>query len=162
MKHAENETLYHINSESSVNTYKPLKIGDVINTSKDFNPFRKSYEIGTSSLEGYWRFTKELAIEQTRMQLNKELPSRWNCLWLTDLEYLEYWKQQVSNDKFQVLEVKLNGKLFCGDAHWVENNPSPLNEIRDKAVHYWNGNIFKFEKLEYLFEGQAEVVSLIK
>lgn len=160
MQIVKNRELYHINSLSSINPYELLNIGDVIKTD-NYNPFRNSYETGVASIEAYWRFTKELAIEQTRIQVNERLPSRWNCLWLSDMEHLPYWKKEC-NDNHQIVRMSLNGKLFSCDAFWVEMQPSPLARVREYANHYWNGEIFRPGKKEYLFEGTAEVIEIME
>lgn len=162
MQIVKDKILYHINSQGSINPYKLLNTGDIINTENKYNPFRNSYEIGTCSIESYWRFTKELAIEQTRMQINRDLPSRWHCIWLSDEEHLPYWEKEVHNKSYQIVKLKLNGKLFAGDAHWVEKQPSPLAKVREYANHYWNGDIFRPGKKEYLFEGVAEVIEIVE
>lgn len=162
MQIVKDKVLYHINSQSSINPGELLNIGDMINTENKYNPFRNSYEIGIGSTGSYWRFAKELAIEQTRMQINRDLPSRWHCVWLSDEEELSYWKAKVHNQKYQIVKLKLNGKLFTGDAHWLEKQPCPLSEVREYAKHYWNGDFFRHSKKEYLFEGTAEVIEIVK
>lgn len=167
------EVLYHINRKNSLNTYELLQIGDVIETSKKkFNPFRNSYEIGfqlfeqnpVGSAQMYWRFTKEYIIEDTRLAINPNLPSRWYGLWLSDEEHLGYWEQMaiINKEKYQIVKMKLNGVLFEGDAHWIELSPAPLKKVRKNAYHYWSGYIFRPGKMEYIFEGKAEVIELVK
>lgn len=161
MEIVQDRVLYHINSKESINTYKPLKIGDVINTNlREFNPFRASYEIGYGEPEIYWRFAKEYVIEQKRIEINKDLPSRWRCIWLSDEEHLPYWKSEVNN-YYQIVKMNLNGKLFLGDAHWIERQPIPFQDLRKYAEYYWNKQIFRPGKLEYLFEGEAEVIEIL-
>lgn len=162
MEIVKDRVLYHINSKGSINTYELLKVGDVINTDlTEFNPFRQSYEIGHGKPEIYWRFAKEYVIEQKRIEINENLPSRWRCIWLCDEEHLPYWKKEVHNGNFQVVKMKLNGKLFFGDAHWIEGGPKPFGQIRRVADYYWNKHVFRQGKLEYLFEGMAEVMEIL-
>lgn len=166
-----NEVLYHINRKNSLNTYELLQIGDVVETSKKkFNPFRNSYEIGfqlfeqnpVGSAQMYWRFTKEYIIEDTRLAINPNLPSRWYGLWLSDEEHLAYWEHFALKEDYQIVKMKLNGVLFEGDAHWIELPPSPLKKVREYAQYYWQGSIFRFGKMEYIFEGRAEVIEIVK
>lgn len=158
----QDKELYHINSKGIINTYELLKLGDVINTEiREFNPFRASYEIGYGEPDIYWRFAKEYVIEQKRMEINENLPSRWRCIWLSDEERLPYWKEEVHNGNFQIVKMKLNGKLFLGDAHWIEGDPKPFGDLRRYAQYYWNGEVFHPGKLEYLFEGEAEVIEIL-
>ncbi|WP_368652359.1 DUF2441 domain-containing protein [Ornithinibacillus sp. 4-3] len=161
MEIVQERILYHINSIGNLNTYDKLKIGDIINTDvKQYNPFRASYETGHGKPEVYWRFAKEYVIEQKRIEINENLPSRWRCIWLSDEEHLPYWKTKVHNN-FQIVKMKLNGKLFSGDAHWVEAQPKPFRDLSRYAEFYWDGQIFRPGKLEYLFEGKAEVIELV-
>ncbi|WP_430482808.1 DUF2441 domain-containing protein [Rossellomorea marisflavi] len=171
MKKVTEAVLYHINAKNGLNPYELLKIGSVFDTT-EFNPFRKSYENGSmdynidpvSSAKTYWRFTKEYVFEQTRLSINENLPSRWNCIWLCNEEQLEYWRQFYEDVEYQILKVKVSGKIFKGDAYWVETYiPKPLVEIRERAIHYWNGDFFSLPgKGEILFEGTVKVKEILK
>jgi hypothetical protein len=173
MEKVKGEIFYHINAKNGLNPYGFLCEGDNFDTNK-FNPFRNSYEVGSndyninplSSAMAYWRFTKEFVFEQTRIELNNNLPSRWKCIWLCNEEQLENWLDEFrkENKEYQVLKVKVEGIIFEADAYWVETDkPKPLNEIRKNARHYWKGNFFRIpSKGEILFEGIGEVVEVLE
>ena len=59
------------------------------------------------------------------------------------------------------MKLCLTGTIFKCDASYVEGNPIPLNEVRQNAEKYWQGQIISSEKLEYLFVGKARVVDII-
>ncbi|MBL3729269.1 DUF2441 domain-containing protein [Lysinibacillus sp. HST-98] len=169
-----NRKFLHVNKIDSKNN-KLLNVGEKIKFGDDFNPYRKSYEYGNVSLEDnvgslikavtlYWHFTLETIFEEERIKINPELPSRLKCIWLTDKECLSYWYKQLSQAdvKLQTVELDVTGKILKCDAHWVELQPSPLELVRENAQQYWNGVIKCEYKIEYLFEGNIEVSSILQ
>ncbi|SEQ23943.1 Protein of unknown function [Virgibacillus subterraneus] len=169
MKTVKNELLYHINCKNGLNPHPLLNHGETINTGGELNPFRNSYEnsylsydMGEETARTYWRFTKEFVFEQTRLAMNSDLPSRWTGLWVTDEEHLPYWEHATNCDEYQIVKMELNGKLLEADAYWIESEPDALSEIRKRAAYYWQGAIFRPGKMEYLFEGEAKVIEIVK
>jgi hypothetical protein len=173
MEKVKGDIFYHINAKNGLNPYEFLVKGANFDTKK-FNPFRNSYEIGfndynkdpLSSAIAYWRFTKEFVFEQTRVELNNNLPSRWKCIWLCNEEQLENWLEEYrkENTEYQLLKVKVDGVIFEADAYWVETDkPKSLIEMRRDASHYWKGEFFRLPgKGEILFEGNGEVVEVLE
>ncbi|MFC7364546.1 MULTISPECIES: DUF2441 domain-containing protein [Bhargavaea] len=172
MKEVNGEVFYHINSKSNHNPYDLLRIGDKFKVGDKLNPFMKLYEDEAPPLEldrkvlfnaavFYWHYTREITLEQIRLSINNELPSRFNSLWVTDYDRIQRWRQQFAKSEHQVLELSLTGQIFQCDAGWVEGNPIPLSTLRQKAGYYWSGEIVKPDSLEYLFEGEAEVIRIL-
>lgn len=158
---------YHFNAFNGLNQHNLLDKGSIIKT-EGFNPFRNSYELGVmdyeknpiESAKAYWRFAKEYVIEQTRLNVNTELPSRWNCIWLTDEKHIEYWREYYQHLEYKLVKMKVTGKIFRADAHWIEIQPIPFEEVKERANYYWRGDIFRPGKMEIMFEGIAEVIDV--
>ncbi|WP_392454797.1 DUF2441 domain-containing protein [Chryseomicrobium aureum] len=174
----EDHTFYHICRYNSLH-YEALSLGETVQTSNLFNPMRQSWEIGRTSIsnprkaaESYWRFTKEQIFEETRISVDPELPSRFQSIWLSDRENLKYWtdlllnttEKDESKKVTSVFKVAVTGKIFAGDAHWIEtgNDTLPLKDIREKAMRYWSGEIFRLGHMEFLLEGKMKVVGEFK
>ncbi|MDK8641324.1 DUF2441 domain-containing protein [Niallia taxi] len=169
MQKVKDEILYHFNAKNGLNHFSLLEHGSIIKT-ENFNPFRNSYEKGSidydqhpiATAKAYWRFTKEYVFEQTRMNINNELPSRWKCLWLTEENNKDYWNKYYTDVEYKLLKLKVTGNIFIADAYWVETEkPIPLEHVGQRAIHYWNGDIFRNGKQEILFEGTAEVIDVV-
>lgn len=174
MEIVEGKPFLHVNVTNSRNKGQLLRVGETITIGKSFNPYRESFEHGfgllrrdiptlTNTVALYWHFTLETIFEEERIKINPELPSRLKCLWMTDRNQLNYWieKVKIDSSKLQVLEMSTVGKVFKCDAYWVEMQPAPLTQVRENAQSYWQGEIKDPSKIEFLFEGDATVTSIL-
>jgi len=173
MEYVENKTFFHINSINSRNK-RFLRVGDKLNIGENYNPYREGYEYGfglvtndiqvlLGTITLYWHFTIETIFEEERIKINPELPSRMKSLWLSNESCIPYWQEKIiqGSQDTQVIKLKVSGKILACDAHWVELQPTPLKKVRENARHYWNGIIKNKDKVEYLFEGSAEVIEIL-
>lgn len=108
--------------------------------------------------------TRELMFEEVRNEINNELPSRLKCLYVCKTEdeiksWLEIFKRTNKKD-YQILKIKLTGKIFEGDASYVLRQNISLNKKREQAKLYWSGNK-KDNISEYLFEGIVVVEDIL-
>ncbi|KAF0822524.1 DUF2441 domain-containing protein [Cytobacillus firmus] len=169
MEKVTNKKLYHIHR---INKNRPLGINDTLETSSEYNSFFRDYDTKdipqvfnvNGLLTYYWHFARETAVEEVRVSINNDLPSRKRCLWLTDVRSLDYWIGEVNfNPKeFQLLELEVTGAVFKCDASFIEGNPMKLNDVRERAIRYWSGEILDTKKVEYLFEGTAKVTRVLE
>lgn len=165
MEKVNGKKLYHVHR---IGNNTRIKIDDTIVTSAEYNPFFKDYDLlgfpmnvnQQKLLNYYWHFARETAIEEVRLNVNPELPSRQKCLWLSDIKALDYWMCEVGYNpkEFQVLELELDGILFKCDATFIEGRYLSLNDVRGNAFRYWSGEILNNNKTEYLFQGTAKVI----
>lgn len=172
MLRVKNEIFYHINSTSNENPYNLLSVGDIIRIGETTNPFMLSYEHSAppllrneqaliNAITFYWHYAREVTFEEVRKSINEKLPSRFKCLWVSDLRNISKWKVHFQQNNMQLLELSLTGTIFKSDASFVEGNPIPLNVLREKAKKYWSGVIESEDNIEYLFYGEAEVVRVL-
>lgn len=108
--------------------------------------------------------TRELMFEEVRKEINHELPSRLKCLYVCKTKdeiksWLEIFKRTDKKD-YQILKLKLTGKIFKGDASYVLRQNISLNKKKEQARLYWNG-IHKDNIYEYLFEGKLVVEDIL-
>ena len=108
--------------------------------------------------------TRELMFEETRKEINENLPSRLKCLYVCKTESeLKTWCdifKRTNKKKYQILKLKLTGKIFLGDASLILRQNISLNKKKEQAYKYWHGD--KKDNInEYLFIGTAEVVKII-
>lgn len=163
---------FHYNSLEKNRNQTMLEVGQTIETGSELNPFMSDYEKMnvpiTSDLNNllqvitfYWHYTRERVLEDVRVELYPELPSRMRSLWLCDKENLDYWYNHFSNREYRVLKMVLEGNLSKHDATHIEGNPRSLIKLREDAKRYWSGEIIDSNKTEYLFEGKAKVVEIL-
>lgn len=132
--------------------------GETFNVTKDnivwlFNEFKNN--IKECSL-----YIREQIFETIRAEIYHELPSRQKCLWLTDVEHLDYWKRSINCKDGSIITLSLEGNLFMADDSWLQANTLSSSEYERRARHYWAGDIGETAHLEYLFTGEAIVTGM--
>ena len=108
---------------------------------------------------------RELGLEIARKEHFSDYPSRFTCLFVVPTKKeCEEWAPRLiwRRKNCQLVKLKLNGKLFCGDSHSNEKACDSLNFYINQGKDYWAGKLSEAPQLEYLFEGTAEVVDIIK
>ncbi|MDR1917539.1 MAG: DUF2441 domain-containing protein [Christensenellaceae bacterium] len=154
-----------------VATNRNFRVGDVLTFGKELNGQGK--RALQESFKEYEFALREIAIETARKKINKDLPSRFTCMFLTDQkEYVlkgikEFWKKGRGGKTFQAISVKVNGKLFVGNGYLNRLRQDSYDGYYNGALEYWKGIDLqqkpkKDEELcvEFLFEGTAEVLEI--
>ena len=120
--------------------------------------------------ESYDVAIKEIALEEVRKEKFPDLPSRLHCMYLSTSKEiaLENAKSMANNREkngriFQVVAVKLNGAIFKAGKVYVNREGKSYAYYKEKANAYWKQKGLKdVEVKEILFEGEAEIVEIIK
>jgi len=113
---------------------------------------------------------RELGYEICRQLYHKEEPSRLTAMFLCEKPeeakcYLTTAQQKGKDTDPKVVGVKLNGKLLKTSNSFNMRGGKSIDEFIEQAHDYWNGVGDDFEdkkSIEYLFEGTAEVVEIIR
>ena len=113
---------------------------------------------------------RELGYEICRQLYHKEEPSRLTAMFLCEKpeEAKCYLTTAQSKGKItdpKVVGVKLNGKLLKTSNSFNMRGGKSIDEFIEQAHDYWNGVGDNFENkasIEYLFEGTAEIVEIIR
>lgn len=108
--------------------------------------------------------TRELMFEEVRKELNSNLPSRLKCLYVckTKKEIKDWINifSRTNKKDFQIVKLKLTGKIFIGDASFILRQNISLNKKKEQAKMYWSGK--KKDNInEYLFIGTAVVEDIL-
>lgn len=113
------------------------------------------------SLFHYLKWFREESFENIRMQLNSDLPSRKNCIWLTKKDTIKYWWNLFNNkpNRSILLLRLIEGKLHKVDGGLLLTDTYGINAYKEMAKKYWDGTIENIDKIEYLFEGKFEVIN---
>lgn len=123
-----------------------------------------------SILWNYGFSMRELGYEICRQLYYKEEPSRLTAMFLcrTPEEakcYLSTAKTKGQNTEPKVVGVKLNGKLLKTSNSFNQRGGKSIDEFIEQAHDYWKGvdeNFVDINSIEYLFEGKAEIVEIIR
>ncbi|MDE5605400.1 MAG: DUF2441 domain-containing protein [Eubacterium sp.] len=108
---------------------------------------------------------REMALEKVRLEKYSDYPSRMACLYVSKtLEEAEKWFDYfvcLGRPTFQIVKLKINGNVFCGDAEKCFDGR--LNETENLALaeQYWK-NENEPSIMEMLVDGDIEVVEIIK
>lgn len=190
MNKINNEIYYHINTGKKLEVGNVLEIGKVFNNfyyeiydtehlvkGKDANQIlmemKKEHgvisdnnmdELILKTINDDAMITRELMFEETRKEVNSELPSRLKCLYVCKTkkeikEWLDIF-QRTSKKHFQILKLKLTGTIFCGDASFILRQNISLHKKKEQAKMYWSGSK-KNNINEYLFIGKAIVEDIL-
>ncbi|MEK3917222.1 DUF2441 domain-containing protein [Paenibacillus sp. FSL H7-0331] len=78
-------------------------------------------------MSGEWREyitkTREYIFEIERIQINSNLPSRFRCLFVTDLNGLTYWKPLLGNTQNPTIyKLSLSGRIHKANEKFVRLN----------------------------------------
>lgn len=126
---------------------KCIDLGDVKNLCKEM------YDI----LFNASCFKRETAMEAGRIMHNPTAPSRLHCLYLTDEQGIEYWKQHIQNPILYRVEVK--GNIFLTNEQLIPNELLSYEDMLSSSIRYWkpkNKNLDPRTN-EYLVQGQVLV-----
>ena len=108
--------------------------------------------------------TRELMFEEVRKEEYTYLPSRLKCLYVckTKKEMNDWINifNRTNKKNFQLLKLKLTGKIFVGDASFILRQNISLNRKKEQAKMYWSGKK-KNNINEYLFVGTAVVEEVL-
>lgn len=103
----------------------------------------------------------KMIVESNLLRVKPEFyPNRKTCLYLS--ENHEYWEDKLRNRLCvctQVARIKLlNGYVIALDSELV-NEDLLTDELACKG--YWEGKMSDNPKIEYLFEGEFEVIEIL-
>jgi hypothetical protein len=107
----------------------------------------------------YSMLSRELIMEEIRLQIAPTAPSRKTCLWVVDeLPLAEYWSKKIGGTS-QIVKLSLTGCIHRCDAKHLMNESEPLADTYAKAERYWLGQVSKDPLPEILFAGSATVTA---
>ena len=109
--------------------------------------------------------SREFILEQIRLTIDKELPSRYKCIWLTDEESLGFWKKSFKNRLDSIYKVEVDGNLFTSSESLLPNPTALHKEMYEQAYKYWQPDqeyLKNAKDKEYLFTGELKILKKIK
>ena len=71
--------------------------------------------------------------------------------------------REKKGSQFQAVAVKINGKIFKAGRFYMSRESESYEQYKEKSYSYWVQKDLKDEEVkEVLFEGEAEIVEIIK
>ena len=109
--------------------------------------------------------TREFVLEQARLNIDKNLPSRQRCIWLTDESSLDYWIHNIHGINLKVFRVEVDKEPFKSLDSLLPDPKSPIENMFITAEAYWkpDSELLKVDKSrEYLYEGKIRIRERVK
>ena len=108
---------------------------------------------------------REYVLENVRKEFYPDYPSRFSCLYcVRNLDEADAWLEvfnRTGKKALQIVKMKVSGKIFYGDGNKILRDAKNLNYKINLAKEYWKESL-QSSLPECLFEGQAEVVEVVK
>ena len=113
---------------------------------------------------------RELGYEICRQKYYKDRPSRLTAMFLCEKAeeakcYLTTAQQKEKDTDPKVVVVKLTGNLLKTSNSFNMRGGKSIDEFIEQAHNYWKGvgdDFLDKKSIEYLFEGTAEIVEIIR
>lgn len=110
---------------------------------------------------------RELALEKVREEEFSQYPSRMACLYTSQTlakaqDWAKFFKE-IGRDVYSIVRLRVNGRLFSGDAcNCFDGVADEITNIQ-KARHYWNMDV-KNERpvIETIVDGEIIVEEIIE
>lgn len=168
MKYVENEIFYHLQNPK----IKGLEIGKTYTIGEDFNPHTKflyytkfpetiSDQQKLALFQHYHAFTIEELFENIRLEHFPEKPSRKKCLFLADLNSINYW-HKVFPENNSLVKILCNGTIMRADPCFLTHRfYGGFAEHTALSHKYWQEIVLDEKYVEYLFVGNIHIVDII-
>lgn len=110
-------------------------------------------------LKEYGILIRELIYEEIREKNFSDLPSRRHCIWLCDIEGLEFWKNNLEAGA-KIYEVEATGNIHEAYEDSLDDNNINYKTLSNLAKEYWSGQGGKRScAKEYLLEGKIVILN---
>ncbi|MDE6292082.1 MAG: DUF2441 domain-containing protein, partial [Bacilli bacterium] len=111
----------------------------------------------SSTMNGYYIFRRELALEEGRKLYNKDAPSRLHSIYVSDEESLYHWAQYIGISS-RLFEVEVNGDVFVSSDILFPDIKASFEEQVLTSIEYWQPKrLMKTSPKEYLVQGKIEI-----
>ena len=111
---------------------------------------------------------RELALEDVRRENYPQYPSRMSCLYVSQTlgeseDWFAYFTS-LGRPTYQIVKLKIDGRVFLGDAAKCFDGTPDREENRRLAARYWENRSVPDERqiVEMLVDGDIEVVEILR
>ena len=104
-------------------------------------------------------YIREVIFEEVRKKEFSQLPSRMNCIWLSEAKDVSYWWPRVHSGNKAIFKVSATGFLHRANPSHLISDSIAHNKLRSFAKKYWMGEgVNNKSEEELLFEGTITVL----
>lgn len=129
---------------------------DGVNSVNDVSAFAR---VALEVARHYQMLARELIMEEVRLQVAPDAPSRQRCLWLAETrEEAEGWRLELGSG--EICTLSCSGTILRVDSRLMLIDSEPLSATRERAARYWRGEVSESPRMETLFVGDARVVAV--
>lgn len=151
-------------SEKLISRLKYFNLGNDFPTENIFDLWNNIQEPRIE--EDIKTYSIEVVFENIRQKEFKNLPSRFECIYLTnnieDWHDIIHYKKSSKSYIVYTFELTKVEKYFCADGNIVTlASKKSYNEVIELARNYWSGNFSLQPKNEILFCGTLKVINKI-
>ena len=116
-----------------------------------------SYHKFSSTMNDYYIFRRELALEEGRKLYNNNAPSRLHSIYLSDEESLYHWLQYIGICS-RLFEVEVDGDIFVSSDYLFPDIRASFEEQVMGSKEYWQPKrLLKTSPREYLVQGKIKI-----
>ena len=91
-------------------------------------------------IESHFKAIREYEFEEIRRVEFPQLPSRRNCVWITDHNGAEYWRTRlVGRDNPRLFRVRALGEMHTAHDGHLSVEPQSIQALQAAARAYWRG-----------------------
>lgn len=154
--------------KENINYWEPLEhIFNIDLNEVDRNRLRRMKDSLEVFVHNEKIFKRESILEEIRREYYSGLPSRYNCMWVTDEECIDSWMKLLEERdlNMSVFKIELDGNLFATTDELLPDPVIKTKDIYEQAHRYWNpteSDLNNSIKREYLFEGTAKIIRKVK
>jgi len=141
------------------------KIADILKESeRNVNTLEMILVDVRESFGQYLKWVQEEIFEGVRKEKFSNLPSRKKCLWVCKFEDLPKWFEIFEEHSLpmKILKIKATGIIHKADGGLIIPDSYSIQEFEKRAEKYWSGVINNNKEIEFLFDGQLEILDEYK
>ena len=146
-------------------SFFPNIISSYLKEEQDKETYIKLLKDAETCIREYTYQKREMILELVRKEIDPELPSRKNSIYLTDKESLEFWREQLKNPNrpLMLFRVEVTGDIFKSSDILLPTPEMDIEETYEQSKKYWNPNFNEIDndKYEYLFKGKIKVLEIM-
>ncbi len=105
---------------------------------------------------------REVILENHRKEYYPNLPSRANCIWVCENTSIDFWIKSLQIKDFEIFKLRLTGASHRASEKNLISDVLNFCQYSKMAQEYWSPNQDSGLDSEIIFDGQIEVLEILK
>ena len=104
-------------------------------------------------------FSREMALENYRLKKFSDLPSRLNCIYATDEDGIDLWRNMLIDGDLELFRIEVSDTPFLTNSLYLPDTNCSYGEAYAAAFKYWHPNLKNDNSKyrEYLVQGKVKI-----